>query len=247
MWPFNRYTLLKSGVLNGAPDCHCHLLPGVDDGMQTMDETVAALRKYEEWGVREVWLTPHIMEDIPNHVAKLKHRFESLCETIGAEVNASRGVVLGDERPYAVTECMTVRLMAENMMDGLLAERLEAGELLTYGIDGSELLVETSYMQPPMGMMDMLGAIRDKGLTPVIAHPERYVYMTTEDYVRLRKWGVKMQLNLTSLVGAYGSDAQRKAELLLGMGAYDYRGTDCHRLESLAHALKKSVSKDLPL
>ncbi|MCQ2184082.1 MAG: capsular biosynthesis protein, partial [Bacteroidales bacterium] len=68
----------KSGFFNGFTDWHCHILPGVDDGFKTIEDSLAALSEYEKAGVQAVWLTPHIMEDMPNTVEKLQKRFEDL-------------------------------------------------------------------------------------------------------------------------------------------------------------------------
>ena len=73
MWLFKKKIRLKdSGFFQGFIDWHCHLLPGVDDGVQTMEESLQILSFYEQLGVSEVWLTPHIMEDIPNTTEGLK-------------------------------------------------------------------------------------------------------------------------------------------------------------------------------
>lgn len=66
MWPFSRkYSILESGILDGGTDWHCHILPGVDDGIRTTEEALEVLAFYEQIGIKEVWLTPHIMEDSP--------------------------------------------------------------------------------------------------------------------------------------------------------------------------------------
>ena len=72
--------LINTGILNGATDWHSHILPGVDDGIQTMEESLAVLDSYEKLGIREVWLTPHIMEDMPNTPNELRARFQELQE-----------------------------------------------------------------------------------------------------------------------------------------------------------------------
>ena len=72
----DKITVRESGLLDGFWDCHCHLLPGVDDGVKEMDETLMILEEWELAGMREVWMTPHIMEDIPNTPEDLKKRFE---------------------------------------------------------------------------------------------------------------------------------------------------------------------------
>lgn len=156
----------------------------MDDGVQTMDEALEIIRLYEELGVKAVWLTPHIMEDIPNTTAHLRDRF--------AELQA------------AYTGGVQLHLAAENMLDNLFGERLEKNDLLPLGENSDHLLVETSYFSPPMGLSNILFRIKAKGYYPVLAHPERYVYMSESDYRQLIDMGVKFQLNLFSLTGAYG-------------------------------------------
>ena len=79
MWFWNKkHTIAASGILQGAVDHHSHILPGVDDGVETMDEALRILAAYEDLGIKELWITPHIMEDIPNTPQKLKARFEEL-------------------------------------------------------------------------------------------------------------------------------------------------------------------------
>ncbi len=224
MWPFTRKkSLLEAGVLRGWTDWHCHILPGVDDGIPTLEDSLAALRWYEAQGVEEVWLTPHVMEDIPNTPAQLRARF--------AELQA------------AYNGPITMHLAAENMLDPLFEERLEAGELLPYchserSEESPLLLVETSYFNPPMDLDGLLQRIREKGYRPLLAHPERYVYMTWADYTRLHEAGVLFQLNLPSLAGGYGPDARRKAERLLKARWYHRTGSDLHRLSHFRHALE---------
>ncbi len=209
MWPFTKRTsLADSGIFREFTDWHCHLLPGVDDGVQTMEESLQVLSLYEELGISEVWLTPHIMEDIPNRTADLKERF--------AELDA------------AYQGNITLHLAAENMLDNLFEERLAKNDLLPLGKDGRHLLVETSYFNPPMGLNNILLRIKAKGYVPILAHPERYVYMDESDYRQLKDLNVKFQLNLFSLTGAYGTEIRKKAGWLLKEGLYYLLGTDTH-------------------
>lgn len=214
MWPFKKRISLKdSGVLSGFTDWHCHLLPGVDDGVQTMEESLEILRLYGELGVKSVWLTPHIMEDIPNTTAHLRERF--------AELQA------------AYNGTIDLHLSAENMLDALFEERLEKNDLLPLGEKGDHLLVETSYFNPPMGLKNILLRIKAKGYYPVLAHPERYVYMDKSYYMELKDMGVKFQLNLFSPRGMYGKATHKKANWLQKSGMYEYTGTDLHQLGML--------------
>ena len=222
MWPFRKkQTLEESGFFRGFTDWHCHILPGVDDGVQTMDEALQILAEYERLGVKEVWLTPHIMEDIPNTTEKLKMRFAEL-------KTAYQGSVM-------------LHLASENMLDNLFEERLEKNDLLPIGKDGKHLLVETSYFNPPMGLQNILLRIKAKGYYPMLAHPERYLYMNENDYQRLSSMGIEFQLNLFSLFGLYGKEVQKRAKTLQKQGKYDYTGTDLHRMVTLLNVLEDKI------
>jgi len=230
MWPFRKRVSLKdSGIFRGFTDWHCHLLPGVDDGVQTMQESLQVLSHYEELGISEVWLTPHIMEDIPNRTEDLKQRF--------MELNA------------AYQGNITLHLAAENMLDNLFEERLAKNDLLPLGKEGKHLLVETSYFNPPMGLDNILLRIKSKGYVPVLAHPERYVYMDESDYRQLKGMNVLFQLNLSSIVGGYGSEVKKKAGWLLKNGFYDLTGSDTHCLAAWETTIagKSAKTEDLPL
>lgn len=227
MWPFRKRTsLADSGLFRGFTDWHCHLLPGVDDGVQEMDETLQILSLYERLGVCEVWLTPHIMEDMPNTTSSLKRHF--------------------DELKAAYQGNITLHLSAENMLDNLFEERLGKNDVLPLGRDGKHLLVETSYFNPPMGLSNILLRVKSKGYVPVLAHPERYNYMGENDYRQLKGMNVKFQLNLFSLAGAYGAGVKKKAEWLMKNGFYDLAGSDTHRLavlETILYKQKKGCIK----
>lgn len=221
-----RKTLAESGIFQGFTDWHCHILPGVDDGVQTMEEALRVLAAYEELGIHQVWLTPHIMEDIPNTTIGLKARFNELKAAYQGNIG--------------------LHLSAENMLDNLFEERLVQNDLLPLGKDGKHLLVETSYFNPPMNLRDILKRIQEKDYIPVLAHPERYEYMEESDYRALHEAKVKFQLNLPSLVGCYGKRVQAKAEWMLKKNYYDLCGTDIHCLTACSEIFTKAkINVDL--
>ncbi len=223
MWPFQRKkNFLQSGILTGLADCHSHLLPGVDDGVQTLEETLVILHLMEEAGVRKLWLTPHIMEDIPNETAFLQARFAELTLQY-------RGTI-------------ELNLAAEYMLDNLFEERLAADDLLPLDEGKRYLLVETSYFNPPMGLQHTLHRIQQKGYYPLLAHPERYVYMQLKDYRQLHDAQVSFQLNLPSLVGLYGKEAQAKAKNLLQAGLYHRVGSDTHHQTFYQRMLEEKIA-----
>lgn len=220
IWPFKKKTQTLEG---GLTDWHCHILPGVDDGVQTMEESLAILSLYEKMGIDTVWLTPHIMEDIPNTTERLRARFAEL-------QTAYRGNI-------------SLHLAAENMLDNLFEKRLLANDLLPIGAEGNALLVETSYYTPPMNLYGLIEQIKAKGYYPILAHPERYVYMDKADYQKLHQMGVKFQLNFPSLEGLYGKTVQGKAKELLSKGYYHFYGTDIHRIGLLKRLSQSNIQK----
>ena len=226
MFCFNsKKKLIDTGIFNGATDWHSHILPGVDDGIQTMQDSLKALSYYESIGIKEVWLTPHIMEDIPNTTSELRARYEEL------------------QKAYSGT--IKLHLAAENMIDNLFNERLKEKDFLPIGSKQDHLLVETSYYQPPIDLYGTLKRIQEEGYIPILAHPERYGYMSDKDYDKLSSMKVLLQMNIVSLAGGYGKPAQDKALMLLNKGYYSFIGSDFHRLRSFTEAINtKSLKKD---
>lgn len=210
---FNKYVTVKaSGVCVGMVDSHTHIMPGVDDGIQTLEESLSVLSMYEKLGMKEVYCTSHIMEDFPNSTDKLKEKFASLTEAYQGGIK--------------------LHLAAEYMIDNLLSRRLSENDLLVHGCNGDHLLVETSYYSSPSYFDEIVEKVRSMGLWPLLAHPERYNYLDKDKYEDLKKSGVKFQLNLPSLAGRYGDDVKKKACFLLEKGLYDFVGTDIHRYEA---------------
>ena len=206
-------TIGETGILHGMTDWHWHILPGGDEGFRSLEDSLEALSRYESLGVSEVWLTPHVMEDVPSTTEALKNRCSELCDAYK-----------GPLRLY---------LAAEYMMDSLFERRLRDRDLLPLGTGGKHLLVETSYFNPPAGLVEILKSIKAAGYFPVLAHPERNMYMDMEDYAALTDGGVRLQLNLCSLAGMYGKNVQEKAFRLLRKGYFSIAGTDLHRLPQL--------------
>lgn len=227
MWPFNKsVSLFESGILSGMTDCHSHILPGVDDGIRDMSDSLKVLQEYERLGIKKVWLTPHIMEDFPNTTELLREKFAEL-----------KGKWDGN---------VEIALASENMLDNLFEERLENNDFLPIGEKKDHLLVETSYFTPPFGMKEMIDRAMKLGYYIILAHPERYRYMDVKDYTDLKKRGMRFQLNLMSLTGVYGETAAKKSGYFLKMGMVDFTGTDIHKLEQLTDKLNtRYASKKL--
>ena len=219
-----KQSLLDSGILQGATDRHCHVLFGVDDGIRTLEDSLAVLAYDEEVGIKEVWCTPHIMEDVANTTERLRERFALLQEAYKGPIK--------------------LHLAAEYMLDTLFEERFNTGDLLT--MEDNTVLVETSTWNPPPDMTGTLRRIQKAGYRPLLAHPERYRYLNEAGYERLYKMGIHFQLNLGSLVGYYGETAMGKARNLLEKGWYSDVGSDCHRLSTIKEQYTRDVlTKDI--
>lgn len=219
-----RHNLLKSGILQGKTDIHSHILPGVDDGSPDVETSLQLLDFMAELGYTTVWLTPHVMYDLHNTAAKLQQHYDEL-------LSAYQGSI-------------QLHLASEYMMDQGLNERLTTDPLR---LGKEHLLVETSYMNPPAGLAEILISVWNAGFHPLIPHPERYMYMELEDYQELKSNGYEFQLNLLSLSGYYGSRPKLVAEDLLQRGMYDFVGSDLHHLHRYKYFLEhmKLTTKQL--
>ena len=211
-------------MLSGTTDRHSHILHGVDDGIKTVEDSIAAISFEESLGVTDIWCTPHVMEDMPNKTESLKARFEELCAAYSGPVH--------------------LHLAAEYMIDPLFETRLRNRDLLT--MEDNILLVETSTIAPPYDLEGSLNEAMSAGYRPMLAHPERYRFLEVKDIVRLHQMGVRLQLNIASLTGYFGSSAKDKAEQLLKSGIYCAYGSDCHRSRTIQEQYsRKEITKDI--
>ena len=197
-------------------DLHCHILPGVDDGSASEEESCMMARLAVDSGVTAVAATPHC--NVPG-------QFENVCsETLRRRFLRLHELLREQEIPLKLYTGMEVYMTPE------VPRLLRQGKLLTLG--GSRyLLVEFGFDESRQFAQRMLDALRGEGVTPVIAHPERYLYMEEKDYLLLKEKGYSFQLNLMSLSGYYGPHPKVVSEKLLKQKMYDFVGTDLHHLE----------------
>lgn len=198
-------------------DLHAHLLPGVDDGVRTLDEALDAIRALRALGYRASVLTPHIYRDVyPNSRATLEPALASLRDALAdADIDHE------------------LHLAAEYFADEHLIDLVEREPLLTFGPpDARCVLFEYPYTSEPLLWADAVTALRRKGYTPVLAHVERYRFVTHAPDLWLERFaqlGVKLQCNIGSLVGQYGERAQTLARRARDEGLATFWGTDLHR------------------
>ena len=196
-------------------DMHSHLLPGLDDGAETLAHSLDLLRALRALGYRKLIMTPHIMGDF------FKNTPESIRAALQLLREAAAEADLGD---------LELDCAAEYYLDEFLGRKLADGtEMLTFGGDKRYLLFETSYMNEPLNLYDIIFELSAQGYTPVLAHPERYTYFygRLAEIEKLRRdHGVLLQVNLNSLAGYYSPAAKKVAEQLVDAGLVDFVGTD---------------------
>ncbi len=198
-------------------DMHSHLIPGIDDGAQDMDQTIAMLAKFESMGIKKVVTTPHIMTDsFPNDREIILSGLENVrkeIEKIGINIE--------------------IEAAAEYYFDETLMPKIRNKELLTFG--DNYVLIEFAFHSAPQYLDELFFELKSHGYRPVIAHFERYMYYLGR-IDKAKEWrskGINIQINLNSLSGQYGPAVRKQAEKLIDEGEFDFVGTDCHRIEHL--------------
>ncbi|MBF9238460.1 capsular biosynthesis protein [Hymenobacter sp. BT683] len=218
------------GLATLGADMHSHLLPGLDDGAETVEHSLSLLRALRELGFRKLIMTPHIMGDF----------YKNTPEGIRAALN-----LLRDSAAAAGLEDVALDCAAEYYLDEFLGHKLADGtEMLTFGGDKRYLLFETSYMNEPLNLFEIIFEMKAQGYNPVLAHPERYTYFygRFDEIEMLRNnHGVLLQVNLNSLAGYYSPAAKKVAEQLIDGGLVDFVGTDTHHLRHTETLLRRTL------
>ncbi|GAB4093976.1 tyrosine-protein phosphatase [Flaviaesturariibacter terrae] len=208
-------------------DMHSHLVPGIDDGAPDPETSLELIRGLLEMGYQKLYTTPHILSDM----------YPNTPETIGSALGTLRTALkeAGMDVP--------IEAAAEYFVDGHFADLVkEQKPLLT--LPGNLILVEASTFSAPLEFKSVLFDLQLQNYTPVIAHPERYIYLKQDPgYLDdLRYNGCYFQLNLMSLVGHYGVLSKELAENMIRKGFYDFVGTDIHHVQHLPALAKAAAS-----
>ena len=212
MWPFSKK---EASLFCLEVDVHSHLIPAIDDGVESLDETIEIITQLGKLGIRKVITTPHIIQD---HYPNTREIIESGLERVRNALN-ERGI-----------NNVTIEAAAEYYFDDSFVKRIDSGEeLMTFG--KGFVLIETAFMNKPIALQEVFFQLISNGYIPVLAHPERYsyLYQNIEELVELREMGVKIQVNAFSLIGHYSQDSRLFAEQLINKGMVDFLGSDIHR------------------
>lgn len=213
-------------------DMHSHFIPGIDDGAQTLEDSIELLTRMQNMGYKKVVTTPHIKVDsYPNTPSSI----------LG-------GLAVVKEAVQEAGLDIQVHAAAEYFIDDTFLELLENEPLLT--LWKNEVLVEISFMFEPVQLNEIIFKLTSKGYQPIMAHPERYAYYHNnfDKYEELKNRGCYLQMNLNALTGYYGKPVKQVAEKLFSMGMYDYVGSDMHHIQH-ADIMQRMTGDDelLPL
>ena len=196
-------------------DIHCHILPGLDDGSKSMEETLEIIRQLEMAGFKTLIATPHVIEG---------REFLSPAEILCA---------VEQVRKHVAEAGISIEILpgAENYIFPDLAKWAREGKLMTLGNTGRYLLVELPMLEIPHYTEQVLFELQVQGLIPVLAHPERNKGLIDQPCYLLdwAKKGILYQLNLRSLGGRYGPQSQELAEVMLKSQLIHFVGSDAHR------------------
>jgi protein-tyrosine phosphatase len=203
-------------------DMHSHVLPGIDDGAQTPEESIYLVKKMMELGIKKIIATPHIMIDY----------YRNTPETINNALNILKAELVKENID------IEVEAAAEHYFDETFEERVDKDGLMI--MKGDYVLFEFSFINKPPNTIPVIQKILDKGYKPILAHPERYSFLTIDELRNLRSWGCNMQLNTISLTGYYGPEAKKIAETMVDNQMIDFISSDMHHPRH-ADAFKRAL------
>lgn len=222
--------------MRGFIDLHCHCVAGIDDGVRSTEEGLELLTRLRQVGFSRVVATPHMRPGLfDNDRESIEQAFQASLEAYRSCAGTHDST---DVRPSAVTASWfdlsaalpQLALSSEHYFDDIVYQRLLEGRALPYP-GGRAALLEFWDMELPSSLDRLLARLSRGGLVPVIAHPERYraIWKNPEALERLLDVGAAALLDTAALVGKYGRNAKKSAELLLSRGLYQAACSDSHR------------------
>ena len=205
-------------------DIHTHILPGVDDGVQTYDVALEALKYQLNSGVSHVVLTPHVNNVVQKVSSKeFLARFNDFKDKIKNDL-PEMNLYLGHEVRYH------------------LHKPVDYGMYVFQGFKKKYLLIEFSPINPDP-IHDVIYDLTAKGFTPIIAHIERYFYLEMDDVVRMKSYGALIQVNSGAILGLDPKQYNKQAKRYMKSGLVDIVASDCHNMENRKPNLMESLEK----
>lgn len=208
-------------------DIHCHILPRIDDGANSLEEAVEMAIMAKENGIKAIFATPHFIEgagysDFPHN--------KKVLDNLNAELR-KRDI---DIKIYPGCEVYS----APNLLELLEKEQITTLNSSNY------MLVELPMNDIPIYIESMIYNLKLKGITPIIAHPERNTGIIRDPNI-LRNFilkGALAQLNLPSLLGVYGESVKETARILLDHNMIHFVATDAHRPNKRYYNIEEALN-----
>ncbi|MCK4661952.1 MAG: capsular biosynthesis protein [Bacteroidales bacterium] len=193
-------------------DMHSHLIPGIDDGVTTIEEAVEIVKQLHKLGYYKLITTPHIMSDFYKNTPEI--------------INSGLKLLQNEIRKQNIS--VTIEAAAEYYLDYEFEKKLEKENLMTFG--KKYILIEISFFNPLDSLHEIIFNLETAGYKPILAHPERYTYWLYDfnKYIELKDRGVLFQINVNSLIGEYSLQAKKIAEKLIENNMVEFLGTDVH-------------------
>lgn len=209
-------------------DIHSHILFGLDDGAKTILDTEFLLQSMIDLKFSKSITTPHTMTYV----------WENTTETILKSYETVR-----ENLPEQVSK-LNLEVASEYLMDDGFVKLFKSKPLLT--LKDNYVIVEMSYLNPPIQLFDIIFELQVAGYIPILAHPERYNFYhnSFDNYKKLKKAGCYFQINLLSTVGFYGKEVAETAQKLLQLGMIDFTGSDIHHKIHIEAFYNKIIIKD---
>ena len=207
-------------------DIHSHLLPGIDDGVRTLQESIRIIKNFKLLGYTKLITTPHIMQDTyPNNLEIISEKLYDVQTAI---------------KKHNID--ITIEASAEYFLDNNFLKLIEDDELIPFM--NHYILFETPIASAPFILKIAIQAILDKGYIPVLAHPERYSYLHQDinKYKELKAMGVLFQVNAKSLFDSK-KPICKVAIKLINDGLVDFIGSDTHRMRDIEKLEKVTHSR----
>lgn len=213
-------------------DMHCHLLPGIDDGPESTEESLSIIQAMIAVGYRGAVCTSHIFPEV----------YDNRADDMLRGVDSLQSALEQNNIDF------TLQASAEYMIDSKFIELAKSKKLLAFGRK-NYVVIETGFTQENPYFDEAIYEMQCAEYSPILAHPERYLYLSKsksiETFEKIIDKGIELQLNLFSLVGLYGRLSKEVAEILLRNNFIHWIGTDLHRSQQIPLLQKANTLKTL--
>jgi protein-tyrosine phosphatase len=207
-------------------DLHCHILPGIDDGAKTLEDSVLMANKAVEQGITHILCTPHHMNG----------KYKNKANEVIIRVAKLQEVLNFQNIPLTLLEGQEVRIFGD------ILKAIDNNEILFTDIDNTYLLIEFPTAEVPAYTEKIFFELLNQGHTPIIVHPERNAYFRENPnrLIPFIEMGVLTQITAPSILGIFGKDIQKTAMQMIKNNLGHMIASDAHNLSQRGFYLKEA-------